>query len=147
MGIRPLTVLLFAAVLPAAAAAQTSEITLGDLLDRVTRSEASLIANMRGWNPVMEVYIQSFDGEPRAAIADTYFLGHFAWDRGPRLQMLSKDAAKRRAKSMKLSGIEFLPDGFAFMAAPDWDPLDPARYDFSLVRREFLGELRTYVFD
>jgi hypothetical protein len=150
MTMRALTVLLLVVLSPAASAAQApADITLRDLLDRVKRAEGSVIANMRGWNPVMEVYIQSFKAEQRATIADTYFLGRFTWDRGPRLQMLGggKDAAQRRAKSMKLSGIEFIPDGFAFVGAPDWEPLDEARYDFSLVRREFLGELRTYVFD
>ena len=33
------------------------------------------------------------------------------------------------------------------MAAPDWKSMDRARYDFKLVRREFLGEVRTMVFD
>jgi hypothetical protein len=33
------------------------------------------------------------------------------------------------------------------MAAPDWKGLDRSRYQFTFVRREFLGEARTFVFD
>ena len=35
----------------------------------------------------------------------------------------------------------------AVMAAPDWKGLDRGRYQFTFVRREFLGEARTFVFD
>jgi hypothetical protein len=33
------------------------------------------------------------------------------------------------------------------MAAPDWKGLDRSRYQFTFVRREFLGEARAFVFD
>jgi hypothetical protein len=33
------------------------------------------------------------------------------------------------------------------MAAPDWKPIDRTRYDYKFARREFLGEVRTMVFD
>jgi hypothetical protein len=40
-----------------------------------------------------------------------------------------------------------LGDAFAAMVAPDWRVLDRKRYDFTYVRREFLGESRCFVFD
>jgi hypothetical protein len=38
-------------------------------------------------------------------------------------------------------------DAFAAMVAPDWRTLDRKRYEFTYVRREFLGESRCFVFD
>ena len=38
-------------------------------------------------------------------------------------------------------------DAFAAMVAPDWRELDRKRYEFTYVRREFLGESRCFVFD
>ena len=41
----------------------------------------------------------------------------------------------------------FMRDSLAAMAAPDRGALDPSRHDFTFVRREFLREVRTMVFD
>jgi hypothetical protein len=38
-------------------------------------------------------------------------------------------------------------DAYAAMVAPDWQVLDRKRYEFTYVRREFLGESRCFVFD
>jgi Peptidase family M48 len=38
-------------------------------------------------------------------------------------------------------------DAFAAMVAPDWRVLERKRYEFTYVRREFLGESRCFVFD
>ena len=40
-----------------------------------------------------------------------------------------------------------LGDAFAGMVAPDWRVLERKRYEFTYVRREFLGESRCFVFD
>jgi hypothetical protein len=44
-------------------------------------------------------------------------------------------------------GTEFLPDGFLQMIYLDNNGLDTQNYNFDYVRREFLGEVRTLVFD
>jgi hypothetical protein len=44
-------------------------------------------------------------------------------------------------------GTEFLPQGFLQMIYPDASGLDTQNYNFDYVRREFLGEVRTLVFD
>jgi hypothetical protein len=46
-----------------------------------------------------------------------------------------------------LSKAPDLGDAFATMIAPDWRALDLKRYQFTYVRREFLGESRCFVFD
>ncbi len=123
-----------------------------DIVSRMKQSESTLVTNMQQWKPVIEVYIQNLETDPQLGFVptqDTYFLGRFDWANGPKMQTLNgtKEQAKQRADTMKTSGLEFLPDGFAATAVPDWQQLDPSRYDFTLVRREFLGEARTYVLD
>jgi hypothetical protein len=128
-------------------------LTIEDLVERVRKTEATLIANLRSLKPVMEIYVQNLEPDKELGfvpIQDTYFLGRFAWDQdGPRLQTLSgnKETMKRRAAAMKVTGLEFLPDGFAATLVPDWQLLDLTRYDFRIVRREFLGEVRAIVLD
>ena len=41
--------------------------------------------------------------------------------------------------------LEYLPKGFAQMMFMDTRSLDRSRYDFEFVRREFLGDVRTYL--
>src|SRR4029077_19164121 len=43
--------------------------------------------------------------------------------------------------------MQYIPDGFAAMAVPDWRSLGRPRYEINFVRREFLGEARCLVFD
>src|SRR5581483_3967893 len=43
--------------------------------------------------------------------------------------------------------IVFLPEGFAQMAIIDATSFDRKAYSFTYIRREFLGEVRCFVFD
>jgi hypothetical protein len=138
--------------LPSTAAAQSTP-TIAELVASIRRAETNTISNLRTLRPVMEIYVQNLEPDKELGlvpIQDAYFLGRFAWDQeGPRLQTLSgnKETMKRRAQAMKVTGLEFLPDGFAATAVPDWQLLDMTRYEFRIVRREFLGEVRTLVLD
>lgn len=120
-------------------------LTVERVIGLALRTESELIARMRDLEPLVEVYIQDLPpatGEP--PLRDTYFLGRFRWDGGPRLELLIDED---RVRNDRESRIVYRPDGFASMAAPDWEGLSARRYDFTFVRREFLGEARTFVFD
>ena len=111
------------------------------------RTESEMIGRMRSLRPMVEAYIQDLPTGPGAGdlpVLDTYFLGRFAWDGGPGLELLVDEDQGRNVRETR---INYLPDGFASMAAPDWEGLSASRYDFTFVRREFLGEARTFVFD
>jgi hypothetical protein len=128
--------------------AQTSpQATTDQVIDKVAQTEAELIERMRAMRPIVEAYIQETSPEVdgvQMPMSDSYFLGRFEWREGPVLALMAdtgrvgKSAGERRG---------FIPDGFAAMAAPDWKPMDRTRYDFKFARREFLGEVRTMVFD
>jgi hypothetical protein len=128
--------------------AQTSpQATTDQVIDKVAQSEAELIERMRTLRPIVEAYIQETSPEVdgvQLPMSDSYFLGRFEWREGPVLALM---ADARRVEKSAGERRGFIPDGFAAMAAPDWKPMDRTRYDFKFVRREFLGEVRTMVFD
>ena len=141
--------LLLAPAAPARAQAASADppLTAERVIAAALQTESELIARMRELQPMVEAYIQdlSTDTDTRQRpLLDTYFLGRFGWDGGPRLELLVDEDRGRDGRKTR---INYLPDGFASMAAPDWDGLSAARYDFTFVRREFLGETRTFVFD
>lgn len=127
-------------------------LTLDQIADKITASESALTSRMRAYHPLVEVYLQTLEPDEKLGTVpthDEYFLGEFEWKEGPRLIPLSLNKGSFQQQSMltKPFGVQYLPDGFAAMSVPDWRLLDRQRYDFSFVRREFLGEARCLVFD
>jgi hypothetical protein len=100
----------------------------------------------------MEVYLQNVaPDEARGWVPtdDEYFLGQLEFDDGPALRPFGQ-REQREESGVKLrltSSPPRLGDAFAAMVAPDWRVLDRKRYEFTYVRREFLGESRCFVFD
>jgi hypothetical protein len=130
-------------------------LTLDDVVDRVAKSEAAITSRIRAYHPLVEVYIQNLETDEHLGTipkADEYFLGQFSWSdtEGPQLQPLSAPKGSLRQKTSYLThpfSAQYLPDGFAAMSVPDWRLLDGKRYEFTYVKREFLGEARCLVFD
>ncbi|MXW36679.1 MAG: M48 family metalloprotease [Acidobacteria bacterium] len=140
---------LLAPAAPARAQAASADppLTAERVIAAAFQTESELIARMRELQPMVEVYIQDVSADTGAGqrpLVDTYFLGRFGWDGGPELELLVDEDRGRNGRKTR---ITYLPDGFASMAAPDWEGMSAARYDFTFVRREFLGEARTFVFD
>lgn len=141
-----------ASVSPPSSDPAPTAITLDEIVKRAAESESTIITNLQAFKPIFEVYIQNVVPDEALAVTpnqDTYFLGRFNWRNGPRLQTLSggKDAPRVSSTSVTGKSLEYRPDGFAAMAAPDWEILDSRRYAFTLVRREFVGETRCFVID
>jgi hypothetical protein len=77
---------------------------------------------------------------------DDYFLGQLQVDDGPVLRAFGQKE-QRGVMLRILSNQPSMGNVFAAMVAPDWQVLDRKRYEFTYVRREFLGESRCFVFD
>ena len=140
---------LLAPAAPARAQAGSADapLTVERVVALAFQTESEMIRRMRDLQPMVEAYIQDLStgtGMGAPPLLDTYFLGRFRWDGGPRLELLVDEDQGRNVRE---SRIDYVPDGFASMAAPDWEGLSPARYNFTFVRHEFLGEARTFVFD
>jgi hypothetical protein len=129
--------------------------TLEAIIERIAQSESALIARMRTFHPVVEVYVQNVLPDQQLGsvpVHDDYFLGQFEWSEkdGPKVRPLTPSTGTFRQASVWRShpfALQYLPDGFAAMAVPDWRTLNRSRYAFTYVKREFLGEARCLVLD
>ena len=107
--------------------------------------------------PLVETYIQkvrvSENDGTWVPDGDHYFIGRAEFSKGLELKPLPTpdDSAPRRmvASLARLFdfGTEFLPLGFLQLIYLDNDGLSAQNYNFDYVHREFLGEVRTLVFD
>jgi hypothetical protein len=133
--------------------AQTSsragQVTADDIIDRMSRAERAVLERLRTSHPLMEVYIQNVaPDEARGWVPtdDKYFLGQLQFDGRPTLRPFGRKE-QRGVMLRILSNAPNLEDSYAAMVAPDWRVLERKRYEFTYVRREFLGESRCFVFD
>jgi hypothetical protein len=122
-----------------------------DIIDRVIEREHFFMAQMRHLHPLVETYIQNLkpgDGKVVPA-SDQYFLGRIDMSNGAEDRIFKSQSGFGRRFVSRLTsiyGMKFLPLGFAQMVVLD-ENFQRKDYDFSFVRREFLGEVRCIVMD
>lgn len=126
--------------------------TLNDVLDRVVQREHLFMAQMRHMHPLVETYLQDLKNDSdgnTTPVKDQYFLGRLDMVDGPEDTSFVGQPGFSHRMVAKLTGIyslRFLPMGFAQMVVLDSD-FQKKYYNFTFVRREFLGELRCLVID
>jgi hypothetical protein len=128
---------------------RAGQVQANDIIDRMSKAEGVVLDRLRTSNPLMEVYIQNVaPDEARGWVPtdDNYFLGQLQIDDGPKLRPFGQKE-ERGVMLRLISDKPNVGDAFAAMVAPDWQVLDRKRYEFTYVRREFLGESRCFVFD
>jgi hypothetical protein len=123
---------------------------------RIVSRENEEMKVIRQYSPLVETYIQrakTNEGGNWAPDGDHYFVGRAEFAAGlgvksldPRYASLFSRFAGEVNKVFDFE-TEFVPKGFLQMIYVDEDGLDPASYNFEYVRQEFLGEVRTLVFD
>ena len=110
---------------------------------------------MKQLHPLVETYLQNLkedkDLNATVPISDLYFLGRLDMSNGPDDRAFTSPTTGGLGRRMlnKLSDVytmKFLPLGFAQMVVLDED-FQRKFYDFTFVRREFLGEVRCIVMD
>jgi hypothetical protein len=121
-------------------------------MDRVIQREHLFLAQMRHMRPMVETYIQDYksDGSGKnEPVKDQYFLGRLDMSDGPEDTSFTGQPGFGHRMLNHLTGLyamHFLPLGFAQMVVLDTD-FQKKYYDFTFVRREFLGEVRCLVID
>jgi len=136
--------------------ASAAAATFDQVIDRTIEREHFFMAQMKQLHPLVETYLQNLkeDKELNAPVpvSDVYFLG--------RLDLSSGETDDRTFSSPTTSGLgkrmlsklknvysmRFMPLGFAQMVILDQD-FQRKYYDFTFVRREFLGEIKCIVID
>src|ERR1700681_2148779 len=125
------------------------------VVDRAVEREHFFMAQMKQLHPLVETYLQNLkeDRDLNAPVpaSDVYFLGRLDMSEGTDDRTFTSPTTAGLGKRMlsKLSNVysmKFLPLGFAQMVVLDQD-FQRRYYDFTFVRREFLGEVRCIVMD
>jgi hypothetical protein len=137
---------------PAAAAAPS---TMDDVVNLFIEREHTLINVLSARTPVVETYLQNLTSDPvlgPVPSADHYFLGRMDMGAtGDRKDYLKEGDRSMQSRLMggfqKLYKVQYQPLGFSWMVYADRTDFDREHYDFTYVRREFLGDVRCLVFD
>src|SRR5579872_3316781 len=138
-------------------AADTPNSALEQVVDRIITTEQAEMNSLKPFTPLVETYIQNLRGDNNLGsvpAGDKYFLGRAILNKGVELEPLTdSDAGGAKHKvfgglgNMLSLSMEYLPQGFLQMIYVDTNGFDKQHYKFDYVRREFLGEVRTLVFD
>jgi Peptidase family M48 len=141
-------------------AAQGPATTLDQVVDRAIQREQALIKLLSERTPLIETYLQNLTNDPQLGpvpVQDHYFLGRLdlQGDKGPeRRDYLDTDKSLQdrllggvKGSVDKLFKFQYNPMGFSWMVFADRDAFDREHYEFHYARREFLGDVRTIVFD
>jgi Peptidase family M48 len=138
----------------APAAASTAQRQFDQVVERITNREHETLQELHKYSPVVETYIQNMrpDADLGAVPAgDVYFLGRLDMTSGIRID---RSYMKQPGFLSSLFGrltsffsLKYLPLGFMQMVVMDDSSFDTAHYNFSFVRREFLGDVRCLVID
>src|SRR5579863_9673721 len=129
--------------------------TMDQVIDRVVTNENRLNGQIKQYSPLVETYIQNLKPDKELGYApagDKYFLGRADFSKGVTLVSLSDNETRGKKIFTGIGNffsfaMQFLPDGFLQMIFIDTNGFDKQHYKFDYVRREFLGEVRTLVFD
>jgi hypothetical protein len=118
--------------------------------------EHGLIKMLSARTPVVETYLQNLTSDPLLGPVpsdDHYFLGRLDMGETVDRKDYLKDDQKEGMQARLLGGfhklykVEYQPVGFSWMVYVDRTDFDREHYDFTYIRREFLGDVRCLVFD
>lgn len=133
----------------------SSPMTVDRVINNFLQREAGLVQSMRKYRPLVETYFQNTKPDHdlgSVPSGDKYFLGRLDSSKGveeifytvePQKSLLGKLLSPVR----QLYTLDISPVGFANMIYLDRGRFDRGHYDFKFLRREFLGEVRTLVFE
>jgi hypothetical protein len=123
---------------------QQPALTLDQIIERTIAREKEELEALNHYSPIIETYIQEVRPEKELGIvpkSDFYFLGQADF-RG-RLKVHSLLESEKKGTWM----WNYNPAGFLQMIFIDRGGFDKLHYRFKYSGREFLGEVRCYVFD
>jgi hypothetical protein len=139
-------------------AADSPNTALDQIVDKIVTTEQAEMNSLKPFTPLVETYIQNLRGDAELGsvpAGDRYFLGRAVLAKGIALDPLTDGSDNKGTKKKMLGGLgdmlslsmTYEPAGFLQMIYLDNSGFDKQHYKFDYVRREFLGEVRTLVFD
>lgn len=131
--------------------------TLQQVVDRIMQREHEQVKALSQYTPLAETYIQNVKRDQDQLVvpmSDRYFIGKLSLANGAfdehifsKHQNVLSRTQHNLTGHMELFSVQFNPAGFAYEIFPDENGFDRQHYDLTFVQREFLGEVRTLVFD
>jgi Peptidase family M48 len=127
--------------------------TLDQVVDRIILREHGLIDMLKTRTPIVETYLQNLQWDAQLGPVpkdDRYFLGRVDLTESiDRKSYLQDESMQKRLLGgvTKYFKIQYQPLGFSWMLFADRNDFDKEHYQFRYARREFLGDVRTLVFD
>jgi hypothetical protein len=127
--------------------------TADQVIDRIIEREHALLEMLKSRTPIVETYLQNLQPDPQLGPVpknDRYFLGRMDLSESiDRKTFLSDENIQKHLLGgfTRLFKIQYQPLGFSWMIFVDRNDFDRRHYDFHFVRREFLGDVRTLIFD
>src|SRR3954465_455922 len=139
---------------PAPAPQQQARSANDAISDSIFFQEAKLVENMHKFTPLVETYVQNMrpdDELGQVPVSDKYFLGRLVLDkRGINDKSYDRKKAGIFSRVLdRLNGfykMNYLPEGFMQLVFLSHG-FDKSNYDLKYQRQEFLGDVRTLVFD
>ena len=137
-------------------APQPAPVTMDQVVNLFILREHGLMKVLSTRTPVVETYLQNLTSDPQLGPVpseDKYFLGRLDMGETVDRKDYLKDEEKEGMQARLLGGfhklykVEYQPVGFSWMVYADRSDFDREHYDFTYVRREFLGDVRCLVFD
>lgn len=161
--------LLVCTVLPAAAskpnktAFSPSPLTpqMVRLIDQASVHEKGVLRLLEQRTPAVETYVQNFNSDLQLGavpISDSYFLGRVDFGRVVEDDQYAQPVSTSKGGILKGSTafidrltkyfhVNYVSQGFVQMLLLDANNFDRQHYDFKFVRRDFLGDVHTSLFD
>lgn len=130
-----------------------------ELIQRAIQQEHQTVQLIRKSTPVVQTYIQNMRPDPllyAVPVSDQYSIARVDFDKAFSAENYDPQKAHRGFFSgtssylhdlTKSFHLEYSQTGFMDMMFLDPTSFDRQHYDFTYVRREFLGSVRTWVFD
>ena len=125
------------------------------IADRIFRQESKLVLAMHGFTPLVETYIQNMKHDDQLGSKpdkDQYFLGRLVLDeKGINDKMFQGHQpqgfmGRFLERVDKMYRINYVPVGFMQLIFLN-NNFDKQHYELKFIRQQFLGQVRTMVFD
>lgn len=123
-----------------------------EVADRIFYREAKFVGDIKPYTPMVETYIQNFKGDVelgQVPSSDKYFIGRMVMKNG-----VEDVSFQRKPKSTRTLILEKLDSFYkmnyvaqGFMQMVYIPGFDKDNYDLKFLHQEFLGDIRTMVFD
>ena len=127
--------------------------TMDQVVDRFIEREKGLANMLATRTPIVETYLQNLVQDPQLGPVpkdDRYFLGRMDLSESIDRTTYLKDESMQKSLLggfTKYFKMQYQPLGFSWMVFADRNDFDRQHYEFHYVRREFLGDVRSLVFD